>query len=116
MNAVTNLNILPAEGFETDVMKTMFLAGDLNAMMLSGTDPEVGLVQSGDMKPVLLIGTADYPKGRHSEDVPEAKELDHRAITIATSIVKNLLAAGRQAKTRARAVHRHPHPHFGTNP
>lgn len=62
LNAVTNLNILPAEGFETDVMKTMFLAGDLNAIMLSGTDPEVGLVESGDMKPVLLIGTADYPK------------------------------------------------------
>lgn len=62
LNAVTNLNILPAEGFETDVMKTMFLAGDLNAIMLSGTDPEAGLVQSGDMKPVLLIGTADYPK------------------------------------------------------
>ena len=62
MNAVTNLNILPAEGFETDVMKSMFLAGDLNAIMLSGTDPEAGLVQSGDMKPVLLIGTAEYPK------------------------------------------------------
>ncbi len=62
LNAVTNLNILPAEGFETDVMKTMFLARDLNAIMLSGTDPEAGLVESGDMKPVLLIGTAEYPK------------------------------------------------------
>ena len=62
MNAVTNLNILPAEGFETDIMKTMFLAGDLNAIMLSGTDPEAGLVESGEMKPVLLIGTAEYPK------------------------------------------------------
>ncbi|MDO8354303.1 MAG: hypothetical protein Q7T14_12640 [Aestuariivirga sp.] len=62
LNAVTNLNILPAEGFETDVMKTMFLAGDLNAIMLSGTDPEAGLVESGDMKPVLLVGTTEYPK------------------------------------------------------
>ncbi|HUQ38077.1 MAG TPA: hypothetical protein VM144_17035 [Aestuariivirga sp.] len=62
LNAVTNLNILPAEGFETDVMKTMFLAGDLNAIMLSGTDPEAGLVESGEMKPVLLIGAAEYPK------------------------------------------------------
>gem|GEM_PF-5476503 len=62
LNAITNLNILPAEGFETDVMKTMFLAGDLNAIMLSGTDPESGLVESGDMKPVLLIGAAEYPK------------------------------------------------------
>ena len=62
LNAVTNLNILPAEGFETDIMKTMFLAGDLNAIMLSGTDPEAGLVESGEMKPVLLIGTSEYPK------------------------------------------------------
>jgi hypothetical protein len=66
LNAVTNLNILPAEGFETDVMKTMFLARDLNAIMLSGTDPEAGLVESGDMKPVLLIGTAEYPKSFHA--------------------------------------------------
>ena len=62
LNAITNLNILPAEGFETDVMKTMFLAGDLNAIMLSGTDPEAGMVESGDMKPILLIGAAEYPK------------------------------------------------------
>lgn len=62
LNAITNLNILPAEGFETDVMKTMFLAGDLNAIVLSGTDPEAGLVESGDMKPVLLIGAAEFPK------------------------------------------------------
>ncbi|MEP7172690.1 MAG: hypothetical protein ABI705_04280 [Aestuariivirga sp.] len=62
LNAITNLNVLPAEGFETDVMKTMFLAGDLNAIMLSGTDPEAGLVESGDMKPILLVGTTEYPK------------------------------------------------------
>ena len=60
LNQVTNLNIKIAEGFETDVMQTMFLAGDFNAIVFSAVGSELDTVKSGDLKPALLIGTGSY--------------------------------------------------------
>ena len=62
LNAVTNLNIKPVEGFETDVMKTTFLAGDFNAMIVSASENEATLIDSGDLKPLVLIGRSEYPE------------------------------------------------------
>ncbi len=94
LNAITNLNILPAEGFETDIMKTMFLAGDLNAIMLSGTDPETGLVESGDLKPVLLVGTTEYPSS-FSRAVRLADVVDAKADPEVVKTVQQVSDFGR---------------------
>lgn len=60
LNQVTNLNIKIAEGFETDVMRTMFLAGDFNAVVFAAVGSDLDSVKAGELKPALLIGTGSY--------------------------------------------------------